>query len=55
VWIAIFGAFILVTALFGHSQERSDHRRPAAAEVTDAAEPGVLPHAEGAPVIYRRD
>jgi hypothetical protein len=57
-WIAIFGAFML--AVFaGHprQQERSDgsDHRPAIAEVAAPAEPGALPHAEGAPTIYKKD
>ena len=57
MWIAIFGAFILVTVLFGHSQHRessdgSIHSKPAVAEV---AEPSLLSHADGTTAIYKRD
>ena len=59
MWIAIFGAFVLVTVLYGHSQHRessdgSIHRQPAVAEVADQAEPGLVPRAEGMPVTYKR-
>ena len=58
MWIAIFGAFVLVTVLFGKSEHRESAARaavaqPAVAEVT--AEPGQLPHFDQAPAIYNKD
>jgi hypothetical protein len=60
MWIAIIGAFVLVTVLFGQSQHRessdgSIHRQPTVAEVAEQAEPGLVPPAEGMPVTYKRD
>ena len=57
MWIAIMGAFVLVTVLFGQSQHRessdgSIHRQPTVAEV---AEPGLVPRAEGMPATYKKD
>jgi hypothetical protein len=48
MWIAIFGAFVLVTVLFGRPlhQERLDasvQNRPIAAAVAGPAEPGGTP------------
>lgn len=60
MWIAIFGAFILVTVLFGHSQHRESadgslHRQPAVSQVAELVEPGLVPRAEGMPVTSNRD
>ena len=60
MWIAIAGVFVLVTVLFGQSQHRessdgSTHPKPAVAEVAEPVEPGLVPHADGAPPIYNKD
>jgi hypothetical protein len=60
MWIAILGAFVLVTVLFGQSPHRessdgSVHRQPAVTEVAEQAEPGLVPRAEGMPVTYKKD
>ncbi len=60
MWIAIVGAFVLVTVLFGNSahQESSAkpiHAQPSVAEVVQTAEPGLAPPVDGAPAIYRKD
>jgi hypothetical protein len=60
MWIAILGAFVLVTVLFGNSAHRessakSVHAQPAVAEVVETAEPGLAPPLDGAPAIYRKD
>ena len=60
MWIAIVGAFVLVTVLFGNSahQEssaKSVHAQPSVAEVVQTAEPGPAPHVDGAPAIYKKD
>jgi hypothetical protein len=61
MWIAIFGAFVLVTVLFGKSEHQESSARsaraqpPAVAEAEVTAEPGLLPHFDGAPAIYRKD
>ena len=57
MWIAIAGAFVLVTVLFGQSQHRessdgSTHPKPAVAEV---AEPSSVPYADGPTAIYKGD
>jgi hypothetical protein len=57
MWIAIVGAFVLVTVLFGQSQHRespdgSTHPKPAVAEV---AEPSLASYADGTTAIYKRD
>jgi hypothetical protein len=57
MWIAIVGVFVLVTVLFGQSPHRdgSTHPKPAVAEVAEPVEPGLVPHADGAPPIYNKD
>ena len=57
MWIAIFGAFVLVAVLFGKPEHRGSSARPVQAQPTIAAvvEPGLAPHAAGASATYRRD
>ena len=60
MWFAIFGAFVLVTVMFGHAQHResadgSSHRPPAVSQLAERVEPGLVPRAEGTPVTYKRD
>jgi hypothetical protein len=60
MWIAIFGAFVLVTVLFGKSGHQESSSRfarpqPAIAEVAGTAEPGLVPHVDGAPAFYKKD
>ena len=60
MWIAIFGAFVLVTVLFGKSEHRESAAKsalaqPAVAEAEVTAEPGLLPHFDQAPAIYKKD
>ena len=60
MWIAILGAFVLVTVLFGKPEHRessdgSIHRQPAVTEVAEQVEPGLVPRAEGMPVTYKKD
>jgi len=56
MWIAIAGAFVLVTVLFGHSQQReSSNGSTHQPTVAELVEPGLLPHTDGTPTTYKRD